>query len=252
MDRFKLKDKVAIITGGSKGIGKAIAIALAEQGAKIVVSSRSQDSVQLVADEISKNGGTAIASACHVGHTEQLKSLVDETMATYGRIDIVVNNAAVNPVFAPLVESTEPVFDKIMNINVKACMTLSNLCHPFMKDKGAGSVINIASVEAMKPSYGLGMYSMSKAALVMLTKSQAKEWGKDGIRSNAICPGLIQTKLSSALWNDEEMLNKFTRHVPLRRIGQPEEIAGLALYLASDASSYTTGSIFTSDGGYVL
>ncbi len=252
MDRFTLKDKVAIITGGSKGIGKAIAIAMAEQGAKVVVSSRSQESVQAVADEISKDGNTAIACACHVGHQEQLVALVNRTMETYGRVDILVNNAAVNPVFAPLIDSTEKIFDKIMDINVKACMTLANLCHPVMKENGGGSVINIASVEAMKPSIGLGIYSMSKAALVMLTKSQAKEWGIDNIRSNAICPGLIQTKLSSALWNDEHMLNKFTRQVPLKRMGQPDEIAGLALYLASEASSYTTGSIFTSDGGYIV
>lgn len=252
MDRFTLKGKVAIITGGSKGIGKSISIALAEQGAKVMVSSRSSESVQAVADEISQAGGTAISCACHVGDSNQLKTLVDKTMEAFGRIDILINNAAINPVFAPLTESTEELFDKIMAVNVKACMTLANLCHPIMKENGGGSVINIASVEAVKPSIGLGIYSMSKAALVLLTKSQAKEWGRDAIRSNAICPGLIQTKLSSALWNDEKMLDRFTRKVPLNRMGQPEEIAGLAVFLASEAASYTTGSIFTSDGGYVV
>lgn len=252
MDRFTLNEKVAIVTGGSKGIGKAIAFAFAEHGAKVMVSSRSQESVQAVADEINANGGTAVAHACHVGREEQLESLVSKTMEAFGRIDILVNNAATNPVFAPLVESSGEVFDKIMNVNVKASMILANLCYPYMKKNLGGSVINIASVEAIKPSFGLNMYSMSKAALVSLTKSQAKEWAQDNIRSNAICPGLIQTKLSSMVWQDEKMLEKFTRQVPLRRMGQPDEIAGLAVYLAAKASSYTTGSIFTSDGGYIV
>ncbi|MEZ4995759.1 MAG: SDR family oxidoreductase, partial [Saprospiraceae bacterium] len=144
------------------------------------------------------------------------------------------------------------VFDKIMDVNVKACLLLANLCYPHMKQRGGGSVINIASVEGMKPTPGLGLYSVSKAALIMLTQSQAREWGPAGIRANVICPGLIQTKFSAALWQNEKMLQKFTGNIPLNRIAQPEEMAGLAVFLATDAASYCTGSVFTADGGYMV
>jgi len=151
-----------------------------------------------------------------------------------------------------LVQADPALFDKIMNVNVKACMLLANLCHPIMMERGGGSIINIASVEGKKPSPGLGMYSVSKAALIMLTQSQAKEWGLVGIRSNAICPGLIKTKFSAALWQNEATLNKFTKHIPLARMAQPDEMAGLAVFLASDAASYNTGGIYTADGGYMI
>ena len=154
--------------------------------------------------------------------------------------------------FGKLSESEEEVFDKIMNVNVKACMTLSNLCYPTMVERGGGSIINIASVEGLKPTFGLGLYAISKAALIMLTKSQANEWGRKNIRSNAICPGLIQTKFSSAIWQNQEALNAFVKHLPTRRMAQPDEMAGLAVYLASGQSSYTTGGVYTSDGGYMV
>ncbi|MCL4153943.1 UNVERIFIED_CONTAM: hypothetical protein GTU68_047740 [Idotea baltica] len=225
---------------------------LAEHGAKVVVSSRKQESVDIIAEGIKSAGGTADAIACHVGHKEQLEHLVKTTQEKYGGIDILINNAAINPVFGKLAESDEEVFDKIMNVNVRACMTLSNLCYPSMVERGGGSIINIASVEGLKPSFGLGLYSVSKAALIMLTKSQAKEWGRKNIRSNAICPGLIKTKFSQALWSDEKTLNSFTEHIPLSRMAQPEEMVGLALYLSSGQSSYTTGGVYTADGGYMI
>jgi NAD(P)-dependent dehydrogenase (short-subunit alcohol dehydrogenase family) len=250
--KVDLSNKVAIITGSSKGIGASMARALAEHGAKVIVSSRSQESVDNVAEDIKAQGYEATAIACHVGNKEQLESLVSRTVDTYGGVDILINNAASNPVFGKLSESEEEVFDKIMNVNVKACMTLSNLCYPIMVERGGGSIINIASVEGLKPTFGLGLYAISKAALIMLTKSQANEWGRKNIRSNAICPGLIQTKFSSAIWQNQEALDAFVKHLPTRRMAQPDEMAGLAVYLASSQSSYTTGGVYTSDGGYMV
>lgn len=249
---FDLSGKVAILTGASKGIGASIAKAFAAHGAAVVVSSRSQEAVDAVAQEIKEAGGVATGIECHVGYRDQLENLVTATKEAYGGIDILVNNAAINPVFGKLSESDEAVYDKIMNINVKACLSLSNLCYPSMIERGRGSIINIASVEGLKPSFGLGLYSISKAALIMLTKSQAKEWGRKDIRSNAICPGLIQTKLSEAIWKNEQVLQNFEAQLPLQRMGNADELAGLALYLASDASSYTSGGVFTADGGYML
>lgn len=249
---LNLNGKVAIITGASKGIGASIAKTLAKAGAKLVVSSRKQEAVDQVADAIKAEGNEAIGIACHVGDQNQLENLVSSTTALYGGVDILINNAATNPTFEPISEAKGETFDHVMNVNVKACMLLSNLCFPIMAERGGGSVINIASVEGIKPSAGLGMYSISKAALIMLTKSQAKEWGRAKIRSNAICPGLIKTKFSQAIWQDESMLKKFTKHIPMGRMAQPDEISKIALYLASDASSYSTGSVVSVDGGYLL
>lgn len=249
---FNLENKVAILTGASKGIGASMAKAFASHGASVVVSSRKQEAVDEVAAAINKAGGKAIGVACHVGHKDQLEQLVEKTISDYGGVDILVNNAATNPVYGPLADSDEAVFDKIMNVNVKSCMSLANLCYPSMSKRGGGSIINIASVEGLKPSPGLGLYSVSKAALIMLTKSQAKEWGSNNIRSNAICPGLVKTKFSQALWTDEENLKKFVKYIPMKRMAEPDEMVGLALYLASDSASYTTGGVYTSDGGYML
>ena len=250
--KFDLKNKVAIITGASKGIGESIARGLAEYGAKVVISSRSQEAVDQVANNLKEEGYDALGIACHVGDEAQLKKLVDETVNAYGGVDILVNNAATNPFYGPLDTMENALFNKIMDINAKAPFLLANLCYPIMKKMGGGSIINIASVEGMKPSVGLGLYSVSKAALIMLTKSQAVEWGKFGIRSNAICPGLIKTKFSSALWQNEKILDKVTRHLPAGRMAVPDEMAGLACFLASNASSYCTGSVFTADGGHMI
>ncbi|RAJ15755.1 glucose 1-dehydrogenase [Arenibacter echinorum] len=250
--KFDLKNKVAIVTGASKGIGESIARGLAEYGAKVVISSRSQEAVEHVANNFKKEGYDALGIGCHVGDEDQLKKLVEETVNAYGAVDILVNNAATNPFYGPLDTMENSLFDKIMDINTKAPFQLANLCYPIMKKRGGGSIINIASVEGMKPSVGLGLYSVSKAALIMLTKSQAVEWGKFGIRSNAICPGLIKTKFSSALWQNEKILDQVTRHLPAGRMAVPDEMAGLACFLASDASSYCTGSVFTADGGHMI
>jgi dehydrogenase/reductase SDR family protein 4 len=250
--QFDLSGKVAIVTGASKGIGESIARGLAEFGASVVVSSRKQESVDAVAAAFRADGLEATGVACHVGDPHQLTQLVEATVAQYGGVDILVNNAATNPTFGPLAEADPGVFDKIMNVNVKAPMILANLCKPIMEQRGGGSVINIASVEGMKPSPGLGMYSVSKSALIMLTQSQAKEWGVDNIRANAICPGLIQTKFSAALWQNEAILKQVEAHLPAGRMAQPDEMAGLALFLASPASAYCTGGVFTADGGHMI
>ena len=250
--QFDLKNKVAIITGASKGIGAAMARGLAEYGAKVVISSRKQEAVDAVANELKKEGSEAIGIACHVGDAAQCKNLIQQTVATYGGIDILINNAATNPVFGPMVETDVKLFDKIIDVNLKACFLLANLCHPIMKKRGGGAIINISSVEGLKPSFGTALYSISKAALNMLTQNQAKEWGKDNIRSNAICPGLIQTKFSAAYWQNETLLNSTLQQIPAGRMAQPEEMAGLALFLASNASSYCTGGVYSADGGQVI
>jgi dehydrogenase/reductase SDR family protein 4 len=250
--QFNLENKVAIITGSSKGIGKAIAKGLAQNGAQVVISSRSQEACDEVAKEFMDEGLKAVGIACHIGKEEQRKNLVSKTIEAFGRIDILVNNAAINPVYSPIEEVDPAIFDKIMDVNVKAPWSLSNLVLPHLKANKNGSIINIASVEALTPGFGLGIYSTSKAAILMLTKNQAKEWGHYGVKANVICPGLIKTKFSAALWQNEKMLNKLEKSIPSGRMGMPEEIVGLACLLASDAGNYMTGGVYTADGGYMI
>jgi NAD(P)-dependent dehydrogenase (short-subunit alcohol dehydrogenase family) len=250
--QFNLENKVAIITGSSKGIGKAIAKGLAQNGAQVVISSRSQEACDEVAKEFMDEGLKAVGIACHIGKEEQRKNLVSKTIEAFGRIDVLVNNAAINPVYSPIEEVDPAIFDKIMDVNVKAPWSLSNLVLPHLKASKNGSIINIASVEALTPGFGLGIYSTSKAAILMLTKNQAKEWGHYGVKANAICPGLIKTKFSAALWQNEKMLNKLEKSIPSGRMGMPEEIVGLACLLASDAGNYMTGGVYTADGGYMI
>ncbi|MFS4416555.1 glucose 1-dehydrogenase [Maribacter sp. 2307ULW6-5] len=250
--RFDLSGKVAVITGSSKGIGKSIARGLAENGAKVVISSRKQDAVDAVAEEFNSEALQAIGVACHIGDKAQCEQLVAKTQEHFGRLDILVNNAAINPYYGPLEGSDEAIFDKIMHVNVKAPWILSNLAMLPMKAQGSGSIINIASVEGLHPGFGLGLYSMTKAALIMMTKNQAKEWGRHGIRSNAICPGLIKTKFSESLWSNEKLVAGYERTVPLKRMAEPDEMAGLVMLLASEAGSYMTGGAYAADGGYLI
>lgn len=251
-DRFNLDGKVAVITGASKGIGEAIAMAFAEAGASVVVSSRKQQAVDEVAEKLRSAGGEAFAFAANAGKREDLERLVNATCDRYGGIDIVVNNAATNPVFGPVYQTDDSAFDKIMQVNVKGPFMLSNLAFHEMKKRGGGSIINISSIEGLSPEPLMGIYAVSKAALISLTKVFAREWGPAGIRANVICPGLIQTKFSQALWSNENILGKMVKELPVSRIGQPEEIEGMALYLASEAASYTTGGVFVVDGGYTI
>jgi len=250
--KFNLEGKVAIVTGSSKGIGKSIARGLAENGARVVISSRKQEAVDAVAEAFKEAGLEAVGIACHVGDREARQALIAKTLEHYGRVDVLVNNAAINPYYGPLEGSEEGVFDKIMEVNVKAPWLLSSMVLPHMKAQGGGSIINIASVEGIRPGFGLGLYSATKAALIMLTKNQAKEWGRHGVRANVICPGLVKTKFSRGLWADEKLVTHFKKALPLGRIAHPDEMAGVVMLLASDAGSYMTGGVYTADGGYLV
>lgn len=251
-DIFDLDGKVALVTGASKGIGESIARFYAAYGAKVIINSRKQDAVDEVANAIRAEGGEAIGVAGQVGSIEDCKKIFDAAMSAYGRIDILVNNAATNPVFGPVENTDERAFNKIMDVNVKAPFELAKMCLPIMQANGGGSIINISSIGGVSPEQMLGIYSVSKAALISLTKVMAAEWGKDNVRANVICPGLIQTKFSQALWSNDQIMKHMMAQLPLSRVGKPEEIAGLALFLASDASSYCTGSVFMADGGYLI
>ena len=251
-EKFSLNGKVVVVTGASKGIGKAIAMAFGQAGGKVVISSRKQDALDKVANEMSLEGIEAFPLAAQVGDLNSMKNLVNRTQAKFGRIDVLVNNAATNPVFGPLIDADEASFDKIIEVNLKGAFELAKLVHPIMASNGGGSIINISSIGGLSPEAMLGIYSVSKAALISLTKVMAKEWGADGIRANVICPGLIKTKFSEALWSNEKILQSVMRNQPLDMLAEPEDISGLALLLASDAGRFCTGSVYTADGGYTI
>lgn len=249
---FSLANKVAIITGASKGIGFGIAEIFAAAGAKVVISSRKQEALDEMASQLKGKGYEVSAIACNVGRMEELDSLVKKTIEKYGQIDILVNNAAVNPVFGPVHNTTPEAFDKIMDVNVKAPFHLMNLCFPYLRASSGAAVINISSIGGISPEQGLGIYSVSKAALISLSKVYAKEWGDHKIRVNTICPGLIQTKFSEALWSNDKIMEHMMKALPIKRVGTSEEIGAMALFLASKASSYTTGATLTADGGFTI
>lgn len=249
---FSLDGKVAIVTGASKGIGSSIAETFAAAGAKVVISSRKQEALDEMATQLKSKGYEATGIACNVGKMEELEQLVSKTLGVYGQIDILVNNAAANPVFGPVHETSLDAFDKIMDVNVKAAFQLMKLCFPSLRASSGASVINISSVGGISPEPGLGIYSVSKAALISMTQVFAKEWGDHKIRVNAICPGLIQTKFSEALWSNDKIMAHLMKALPIKKVGAPEEIGAAALFLASAASSYTTGAVLTADGGFTI
>lgn len=249
---FSLEGKVALITGASKGIGFGIAEIFSAAGAKVVICSRKQEALDEMANQLNSKGYEAAGIACNVGNMEELPKLVEKTVEKYGGIDILVNNAATNPVFGPVHETSLDAFDKIMNVNVKAAFELTKLCYPHLRNSSGASVINISSIGGLSPEHGLGIYSVSKAALISLTKVFAKEWGDSKIRVNVICPGLIQTKFSEALWSNDKIMSMIMRQLAIKRAGTSEEIGAMALFLASSASSYTTGGVFTADGGFTI
>jgi dehydrogenase/reductase SDR family protein 4 len=247
---FQLDGKVALVTGASKGIGEAMARGLAEFGAKVVVSSRKQEAVDAVAGTFKADGLEATGIAANMSSIEDIHGLVDKTVETYGGLDIIINNAAVNPVFGPIQNTDERAFDKIIDVNLKGPFELCKKAYPVLKQRGGGSIIHISSIGGLRPEAGIGIYSVSKAAIINLTQAMAQDWGGDNIRVNAICPGLIKTKFSEALWNNDEILDRFLKHIPLGRAGSPDDIAGLAVFLASDAAAYCSGGAYLVDGGY--
>ena len=248
---FQLDGKVALVTGASKGIGEAMARGLAEFGARVVLSSRKQESVDEVAAFFKDDGLEATGIAADMGKLKDIDILVDRCVATYGGLDIIVNNAAANPVFGPIQDTDEGAFDKILDVNLKGPFELCKKAYPILKQRGRGSIIHVSSIGGLKPETGIGIYSVSKAAIINLTQAMAKEWGADNIRVNAICPGLIKTKFSEALWSNDEILDGFLKKIPLGRAGTTDDVAGLAVFLASDAAAYCSGGVYLVDGGYL-
>ncbi|RLD25175.1 MAG: short-chain dehydrogenase [Bacteroidetes bacterium] len=251
-EKFDLTGKVALITGASKGIGLAMATAMGQAGAKVVISSRKQEALDEVANKMRAEGIDVHPIAGIIGNSESMRKLVDEVISKYEAIDILVNNAAINPVFGPVLDTDEAAFDKIMQVNVKGPFELAKMVYPSMVSRGGGSIINISSIGGLTPEAMLGIYSVSKSALISLTKVMAKEWGQVGIRANVICPGLIKTKFSEALWSNEKILNSVMRKQPLNMLAEPEDVAGLALLLGSPAGAFCSGGVYTADGGYTI
>lgn len=249
---FDIAGKRAIVTGSTKGIGRAIAEAFAKAGAKVVISSRKPDACDEVASEIAAQGGEVLAIPCHVGDREQLEQLVSKTVGVWGGVDILVCNAATNPVYGPMSNASDEAFEKIMQTNVQSVFQLCNMVCPMMADQGGGSVIVISSIAGLRGNDVIGLYGVSKAAEAGLVRNLAVEWGPKGIRANAISPGLIKTDFARALWEDPVRLERAEKRTPLRRIGAPEDIAGVAMFLASDAAAYVTGQNIVADGGETI
>jgi NAD(P)-dependent dehydrogenase (short-subunit alcohol dehydrogenase family) len=244
-----LKDKVAIVTGASRGIGRSIAETFVREGAKVVICGRKQETLDQVAREL---GAAVKPIACHVGRVDQIEGMVDAVTREFGRIDILVNNAGTNVSQGPCLEIDEKQFEKMVEINLKSAFRLVTKVAPGMCERGSGSIVNIASVSGLRPQFHGLLYSVTKAALIMMTQSYALELGPQGIRVNAIAPGLIQTTLSEYYWKDDERRSKLLARQPIPRIGQPAEIGEVALLLASDAGSYINGQTLVVDGGSLL
>ena len=248
---MQLKGRTAIVTGGGRGIGKAIARRFAEEGANVVIASRKIENLRAAADECKDLPGKTLPVPCHVGKVEELERLVQLTEAEFGPVDILVNNSATNIGQGPALQVTDEAILKTFEINVLAAMRLIRLTAPKMMERGKGSIINIASIAGLRPqTFGL-VYSSTKAALIMMTRVWAVEFGGRNVRVNAIAPGLIQTDFSSFFWSDDKYMDELKASQPLPRVGQPAEVAGMALFLASDDSSYVTGHVHVVDGGAI-
>ena len=249
---FSLAGKVALVTGSTKGIGKAIAEQMANAGARVVISSRKADACEKVRADFATRRQEAIAVPCNVGQKEELARLVETVMGKWGRIDVLVCNAATNPYFGPMLNASDEVFDKIMLTNVKSVMWLANMVLPQMAERRDGAMIIISSIGALRGSSQLGLYATSKAAEAGMCRALACEWGPKNIRVNCIAPGLIRTDFARALWENDERRKAREALTPLRRIGDPIDIGGVAVFLASQAASFVTGQMIVADGGVTI
>lgn len=250
-DPFDLHGKVAAVTGASRGIGEAIARLLAARGARVVVSSRKAEGCEAVAASIRAMGGEAEARACHIGDLAQIEALFAHLASACGRLDILVNNAATNPHFGPIADTPLDAFQKTVDVNIRGYFAMCSAGAKLMAKGGGGAILNVASVNGVIPGAGQGIYSITKAAVIAMTKAFAKECAPMGVRVNALLPGLTDTKFASALVHNEAILKAALAHIPLGRVAQPDEMAGAALYLVSGAASYTTGACLAVDGGYL-
>ncbi len=247
---LSLDGKVALVTGGSKGICRSIALAFAEHGADVAIVARGRDALEAARRDIEATGRRCLALSADMSREEEWPRIVHETASAFGGVDVLVYGAATAESIGPIARSTSEGWDLVMRVNLKGAFMVSKLCHPHMKSRGGGSVIHITSNECFRPSFGLGTYSISKGAMVTMTQVCAKEWAADGIRVNAIAPGLVRTELAEPLVKMVERSGRYPN--PLRRIGEPNEIAGIALYLASPAGAYATGQTFVVDGGELI
>ena len=249
---FDLTGKVALVTGASRGIGAAVAQAFAQAGAQVVLASRKQEPLDTLAAEIRAAGGTALAVAAHTGDDAAVEALVARAVDEFGGVDILVNNAATNPHYGPVLTAEDGHWDKTFDVNVKGYVRMVRACMAPMQARGGGAVINVASIAGIKPETGMGVYAVSKAGVLMLTQVLAVELAPANIRVNAVAPGYVKTKFSSVIWQNPHVYAAVKARIPQGRMAEPEELTGVMLYLASDAASFTTGAVFTVDGGHLL
>ena len=249
---FDLTGKTALITGSSRGIGRAIAEAMARAGANVVVSSRKIADCELVTEAIRKEGGEAVAIPCHIGRRSECEALIRQTRVKYSKIDVLVCNAAINPYYGPMTGLSDELFNKVMETNVRSNLWLANLVQPEMAVRRDGAIIIVSSIGGLKGTDILGIYAISKAADMQLARNLAVEWGRDNIRVNCIAPGLVRTDFARALWEDPKMREDSEARMPLGRLGEPEDIAGAAVFLASRAGNWITGQTIVIDGGRTI
>ncbi len=246
---FRLDDRVAIVTGASRGIGRAIALGLARAGAHLVLTARKAPDLEAVANDVKRLGRRALPVPGHMGRRPDIDRVFEQVEKEFGRLDILVNNAATNPAFGPLIEIDEDAWDKIMALNVKGYLFAAQRAAKVMLATGKGAIVNVSSTGGVRAAAGIGAYSVSKAAVIMLTRVLAKELAPFGVRVNAVAPALIETRFSEALWKNPDILDQYLKTTPMGRTGQPEEIAGAVVYFCSDAASYVTGQTLVLDGG---
>lgn len=250
---FDLAGRVAVVTGASRGIGEAVARAYAGAGAAVVLASRKQEALDEVAESITAAGGRALPIACHTGDPEQIEALVARTVSELGGVDVLFNNAGTNPHFGPILTAEGGHWDKTYEVNVKGYAAMARACLPAMQERGGGKIVNVASIVGLAPHPGLGVYAVSKAAVLMLTRVLALELAADGVQVNAIAPGIVKTRFSELLWDEERGYGKQNvKQIPAGRFGEVGDLLGLALYLAAPASDWTTGAVFTVDGGHTV